>query len=632
MLDKAEIFVPFAKSERQADGSVVVYGKVTDATVDLDGQIADPTWSKAALGDWFERAANIREMHQPSAVGKGLELTVDGDATYLKAKIVDPVAARKVTEGVYTGYSWGAKRPIVVPDPSKKAPGGIIKGGLIVEVSVVDQPANPSATFTLAKMNFETMNALDPDLAKREFEAKPTDAMAAAARRALAWKNDGKAGGTEVGLQRAHQLVNKETLSRDTIRRMYSFFSRHEVDKKATGFSEGEKGFPSPGRVAWDLWGGDAGKTWSEAQWERIQSEEKSVDTELAKREFTTEERESAAEEGQAMPDGSYPIKNRADLKNAIQAYGRAKDPQKVKEHIMARARALGAENLIPDNWKSVTKAAEVSEEEQVAKVEQIMALVRELIAEEAMETHGDDETQCLQLLVSALCTLAAFKDIEHEEAEEMVMGAMKMAEAATLTKAGMAIPKSTARYASKMHAALTKMMGDKMCKAYLLPTGEGSEPGGASNITNNGVVQETITSPTNTAPDTATTGMGGESSSPVSASDFGTDEGGALGPDAGSGGDTGGGGDEGSAEAAAKPDRIKGGFVTREEFDALKAAMAELAKSPAPAQAYLGPALFKNAQVAQPNPLRAAMVELAKSGASEDRKQAQEWLERNKE
>jgi hypothetical protein len=44
---------------------------------------------------------------------------------------------------------------------------------------------------------------------------------------------------------------------------MYSFFSRHEVDKKATGFSSGEEGFPSPGRVAWDLWGGDAGFSWS---------------------------------------------------------------------------------------------------------------------------------------------------------------------------------------------------------------------------------------------------------------------------------------------------------------------------------------------------------------------------------
>jgi hypothetical protein len=53
---------------------------------------------------------------------------------------------------------------------------------------------------------------------------------------------------------------------------MYSFFSRHEVDKKATGFSSGEEGFPSPGRVAWDLWGGDAGYSWSTAKWNSIKN------------------------------------------------------------------------------------------------------------------------------------------------------------------------------------------------------------------------------------------------------------------------------------------------------------------------------------------------------------------------
>lgn len=92
---------------------------------------------------------------------------------------------------------------------------------------------------------------------------KPTDGMKSAARRALAWKKEGKRGGTRIGLTRANQIVNGENLSESTVMRMYSFFSRHEVDKKATGFSSGEEGFPSPGRVAWDLWGGDAGFSWS---------------------------------------------------------------------------------------------------------------------------------------------------------------------------------------------------------------------------------------------------------------------------------------------------------------------------------------------------------------------------------
>jgi hypothetical protein len=101
----------------------------------------------------------------------------------------------------------------------------------------------------------------------------PTDGMASAARRALKWKEEGKRGGTTVGLARANQLVKKEPLSQSTVLRMYSFFSRHEVDKKATGFSSGEEGFPSPGRVAWDLWGGDAGASWSKQKRDQIMNE-----------------------------------------------------------------------------------------------------------------------------------------------------------------------------------------------------------------------------------------------------------------------------------------------------------------------------------------------------------------------
>lgn len=101
----------------------------------------------------------------------------------------------------------------------------------------------------------------------------PTDGMASAARRALKWKEEGKRGGTRVGLARANQLANKEALSQDTVLRMHSFFSRHEVDKQAEGFNSGENGFPSPGRVAWDLWGGDAGASWSSQKRDQIMNE-----------------------------------------------------------------------------------------------------------------------------------------------------------------------------------------------------------------------------------------------------------------------------------------------------------------------------------------------------------------------
>ena len=98
----------------------------------------------------------------------------------------------------------------------------------------------------------------------------PNAGMKAAARRALKWKEDGKAkgAGTPVGWGRATDIVAGRGMSLSTVKRMYSFFSRHEVDKKGRGFYDGPE-FPSNGRIMWDAWGGDAGFTWSRAIVER---------------------------------------------------------------------------------------------------------------------------------------------------------------------------------------------------------------------------------------------------------------------------------------------------------------------------------------------------------------------------
>ncbi len=92
---------------------------------------------------------------------------------------------------------------------------------------------------------------------------KPTEGMKEEAQRGLDWRREFGRGGTEVGIARARDIVNDRELSPETVKRMYSFFSRHEVDKEAEGFRPGEKGYPSNGRIAWALWGGDAGYSWS---------------------------------------------------------------------------------------------------------------------------------------------------------------------------------------------------------------------------------------------------------------------------------------------------------------------------------------------------------------------------------
>ncbi len=92
-----------------------------------------------------------------------------------------------------------------------------------------------------------------------EIKTTPTDGMVEEAKRGLEWRKEHGRGGTLVGVARARDISNRKELSISTVKRMYSFFSRHEVDKQAEGFSSGEDGYPSAGRIAWALWGGDAG-------------------------------------------------------------------------------------------------------------------------------------------------------------------------------------------------------------------------------------------------------------------------------------------------------------------------------------------------------------------------------------
>jgi hypothetical protein len=101
-------------------------------------------------------------------------------------------------------------------------------------------------------------------MAESDVDLAPTAGMVEAAARALEWRREHGRGGTEVGVARARDISNGKNLSADTVRRMASFFARHDVDSSGTGFNSGEEGFPSAGRIAWDLWGGDAGKAWAE--------------------------------------------------------------------------------------------------------------------------------------------------------------------------------------------------------------------------------------------------------------------------------------------------------------------------------------------------------------------------------
>ena len=85
------------------------------------------------------------------------------------------------------------------------------------------------------------------------------------AKKALEWRKKHKRGGTPVGLNSARTLAKGGQIGLEKVRHIAKYFPRHEVDKKGKGWSPKEDGFPSNGRIAWALWGGDAGQRWASA-------------------------------------------------------------------------------------------------------------------------------------------------------------------------------------------------------------------------------------------------------------------------------------------------------------------------------------------------------------------------------
>ena len=121
----------------------------------------------------------------------------------------------------------------------------------------------PDGYVTVGNDNSDDMND-DFDMSKAslaDLDLRPTDSMANNARRGLELRRKFGRGGTAVGVARARDLMNKNKLSPSTVLRMYSFFSRHEVDKQGKDWNNSER--PSNGKIAWLLWGGDSGYAWA---------------------------------------------------------------------------------------------------------------------------------------------------------------------------------------------------------------------------------------------------------------------------------------------------------------------------------------------------------------------------------
>lgn len=149
----------------------LVFGYASTEALDSQGEVVRRDAVEAALPDYM-RFANIREMHQPSAVGVAEQATMDDRGLYLAARVVDEGAWEKVKAGVYKGFSIGGR--VTARDPKDST---VVSGLTLTEISLVDRPANPEAVFDLYKGPALTPHArpVQPPAAEAADSAEPDD-------------------------------------------------------------------------------------------------------------------------------------------------------------------------------------------------------------------------------------------------------------------------------------------------------------------------------------------------------------------------------------------------------------------------------------------------------------------------
>jgi phage head maturation protease len=310
------LWMPFAKVD-VARRTVAGYATTPDR--DMDGEIITLDAVKAALPDYMQWG-NIREMHTNRAVGvaDATKTKMDTTGLWLTAKIVDDEAWKKCVEGVYKGFSIGGRKEAVAEaDPST------ITAIKLVEISIVDRPANPSCRFEVQK------RAKKGEIAHlvRTFRRTPE----------------------QRALRKMAQVV--EELAKSGPPAAHDGFSLPA--KTANEMAEQSVSAPCTAH----------GVTGCPECTE--------------KRDFSSKERDSAAASGAAMSDGSFPIYTQNDLDNAWGLRGNSNHPKSsVVAHIRSRAQALGLKMPSKDKkGKKAKKAARTARGASIRAARSALAL-----------------------------------------------------------------------------------------------------------------------------------------------------------------------------------------------------------------------------------------------------------------
>lgn len=450
----------FAQITKVDEAKRLVTGRAVQEVPDHADEIFDYASSKPYFMDWSKSFSddtdgkslgNVRAMHGKVAAGKltGIEFNDADKAIDVQAKIVDDNEWKKVIEGVYTGFSIGGS--YVGDKIAEKIDDREVKRYTAKpsEVSIVDAPCIPTAKF------FEVVKA---DGAVQKVEFKPAAEIELVVT------------GTDEEVAEFAKVLNES-----------GWTMRTAIDLIAS-------------TIALNKEEGDAflmRKTATEIE-NFTEAERKDFESHFGKREFSAGERKQAAKEGQALPDGSFPIKTVADLENAVRAYGRAKDKAAAKAHIIKRAKALDATDKLPKGWTDSEKAAGGDLAKGMWNVREFAEALQCIAniaasAQYDLETEGDNSPVPAELRNWISDGVAIFKAMSAEEADELVAGlktsagvgdddeievALELACKAGELRKRLADPALTLADAEKIGAEYGEAVGPEFAKRVLAKAG----------------------------------------------------------------------------------------------------------------------------------------------------------------
>lgn len=270
--------IDFVKKEQR-----VVVGIATADNMDKSGDIVDFEASVEAFKSW---AGNIREMHSPIAVGKAIKyepVKIKGDdGKEYNAMRVEAYISKgaqdtweKVLDGTLRAFSIGGRiieRQMDTEKIFKGRPVSIIKKYELGELSLVDNPANQNAVIDVVKMADDGSLDYILKIACDDINLTIPESVQRIARIGLEQRREHGRGGTSVGLASARRLAAGGTASPEFVRKVARYFPRHAVDLRATGADPGDDGYPSNGRIAWNLWGGTPGWAWARSKVKQLDS------------------------------------------------------------------------------------------------------------------------------------------------------------------------------------------------------------------------------------------------------------------------------------------------------------------------------------------------------------------------